>query len=459
MGKWQSGGAFGRGGAPRRCVDWGGWGPDRPARVCRSGGVETSETTRHAARAPRRAGRPSTVHCAHASHAASRAVTASSQSKVEVRPPDGHPLPLRRHTEVVGGVVPERAVEWDEPVADRPVAEATPPVARRGRDDVARDALRERRRPAGVARRLEAVPPRPVRLHDVPVAEVRDAGAPRLADGRERGGVPGRVEERVDEVAHPLQRGAVVGRPQRHERGVEGRPPVPRLGRLAERAPRDEPAHAVADHDDAADRHRPRPHDRVEGVGQVAAGLRDVPAAVVADRQARGPQPGRERGARVDPAPPPLPVVHAEAVDLDQEDALRVGDGTGDRGGFEVQAPAVVADLERRGERVALGCERVPERPVERRHDRVVGGVAVGQAAPPDGRERRVERPPDVARHPADGAVRPPGDPPDPARAPQRTGHRRVDGLHDVGHARHGPRHQEDGAAEVGGRERTGHGA
>ena len=103
------------------------------------------------------------------------------------------PHVARRERAGRGRVPAEGAVERDEAVADRLVAEAAAPVARRRGHEVAGDALRERDVPASVGGPFEAVALGPVVGVDAPEAEVGDARASGVAEaGVARGRALGR---------------------------------------------------------------------------------------------------------------------------------------------------------------------------------------------------------------------------------------------------------------------------
>ena len=136
----------------------------------------------------------------------------------------------------------------------------------------------------------------PVVVEDRAEPEILDAGAAAVepepqesggGDGQRRERGAGRVDERLEPgagVRHTDQHDpADLARPATSDRQAPTERPH-RAGVVASRA-NDEPAHAVADQVDLAHPHRPRPHEMVEEVGELAPVGGDVTAGVVPQRQ------------------------------------------------------------------------------------------------------------------------------------------------------------------------------
>ena len=281
--------------------------------------------------------------------------------------------------------------------------------SRRG-DGVALDAGGQWQRRACVATAGEAVAPLPVLVEDVAVAQVGDAGAADLSQARERRAVAADAEQHVDPVAALLERRAVVRRAQADQPAQRAPPTVAgRLGHVAGAA-RDEAAHAVPDDRQLLDGQRPGRDERLEERAQFAPVGGDVQAAVVVQPQRRVAEIAREGGSVLMAEPPPLPVVHARAVDQDDELGRRLGEDGPQRGRLERQLVAVVPQSHGDGERIAGRGEVVAEDAVEHGQHRLPlgAGDAVAEQRP-ELREGDVDARAHEVRHPADGLVDHPG--------------------------------------------------
>ena len=136
---------------------------------------------------------------------------------------------------------------------------------------------------------------------DVAQPQVGDAGAAQLAQTRERRGVRRGASSRSTPVAGALERRALVRRAQEHEVVDARRASAGRLAvsAVVQRAARHQAAHAVAEHHQPLDRHRPGVVQPLHQLRQDAPLVETLQAAVVVQvdrRVAELAAPTRRRG-------------------------------------------------------------------------------------------------------------------------------------------------------------------
>ena len=155
---------------------------------------------------------------------------------------------------------------------------------------------------------------------------------------------------------------------------------------LRHRAAGDQATHAVRQHCDLLQRHRPMAGQLLQLQGQCQAVVRGVLAGVVAQVYGGVAQTGRQHRAKVHllRARPglPLQVVHAQAMHQQQQLARHRVPHTG-RQGLPVQRLAIPAQRHRGGQRVVAGGQAVAHHPIQRSEHclalRAAGCLCVGR--------------------------------------------------------------------------------
>ena len=172
-------------------------------------------------------------------------------------------------------------------------------------------------------------------------------------------------------VAGTFQRRAVVRRAQKHQLVQFLRPLLAGFGGLGQRAAGDQTAHAVAQHDDFVQRTRPVGHHLLQRVGQRAAVVRDVAAAVVVGVDRRQSQFAAQLLAVVVAVALPADIAHAQAVHQQQHATWHAFFCKAGAQRRQVQRLAVLAQLHGDGQRVAAAQQVVAQHTVERGHQRI----------------------------------------------------------------------------------------
>ncbi len=296
------------------------------------------------------------------------------------------------------------------------------------------------------------------------MAQVGDAGAAQLRQRGEGRAVRRAAEHAVDEVTGAFERCAMVRRAQEDEVPQPLRPAHRLLLCLVQRAAHHQPAHAVREHADRLQRHRPVAEQPLQLQGQLAAVVRDMLAAVVAHADDFGVQRRRQHIGMAAPGRGrlPLQLVHAQAVHQQQHTRRQRA-----RQRFEMQRAAVQAQAHRRRQRVVVGGEPVADDAVQRRQQRGPArrlveprrGIGCGHQV----RQHALGAAAHQPRHAAHAAVHGSGQ---AARAPgqraagkaDRGPHRAVHALGNVRHAQRGIGGQPHDAAQVGGQRARGGG-
>lgn len=121
----------------------------------------------------------------------------------------------------------ERARHRNEPVADKPVAEAAGFPGGGRRDRVARDVLGQRDASARIALMRETIAALPILVDEVAVAKVGDAGAADPAEPGERGRIGDFSKDEMDPAADSFKRRSVVRRAEKDELAQTPRQPCP----------------------------------------------------------------------------------------------------------------------------------------------------------------------------------------------------------------------------------------
>ncbi len=256
----------------------------------------------------------------------------------------------------------------------------------------------------------------------------------------------------------------MVRRAQEEDALHQRRPVVAPVLRLVQRAAHHQATHAVRQHRDLLQRHRPGLLQRLQPVGQLQPVARDMAAAVVVQVQQRAVAFGRQRRAVVVAVAPPLPGVHAQAVQQQQHARPRLRQRLGQRVGPQREGLAVVAQRHGDGQRVAGGGEVVAEHAVEHRDQRLALGRRRWHGTRRLRRtqqrdhltQQRVQAAADQPRDAADAAVDEPGDTACGllrrlAQRPRRAQDVVVQVFHQVGQAERGVHRQAAGAAQVAG--------
>ena len=304
-------------------------------------------------------------------------------------------------------VVTERALDGDEAVAGKPARRASRTLRGRGGDGVEGDSrgsgsgCRVSPRCAKRSSPSQSSSSRlPWRRSVIPALRI----FPSRANGSEYGLTPRAAWTRFP----PRSSGEPwCGVPRKTTDAQASRPGVPGLGRVVEGAARHEAAHAVGH-----DRQRP-----AAGAGPLARNVsrsrdelatvrRDVTAGVVAEVDRRQAEVALERHAVVVPLAAPSGVVHAEAVNEEDEPSRRLRDDGGESPRVRLEGLAVPPQVHRDRERVAARLEVVAQDPVERREERVAAGRGLQLAEERrELREGGVDAAPDEPGHAADVAV------------------------------------------------------
>ena len=302
---------------------------------------------------------------------------------------------------------------------------------------------------------------------DVAPPQVVDARAAQLAQTRQRRRIRRGAEQQVHAMPRALERRALVRRAQAHEVVDACRPAqaaaLDQRG-VVQRAARHQAAHAVAQHHQAFDRHRPGVEQPFHQLRQDAAVGRDTEAAVVVQVDRRVAQLARQRVAMIVARTLPLQVVHAKAVQQHEGSRRRIGQARTHRKTFERQRPAGLPKRHRDGQRVVGGGQVVTQHTVERGDDRFA--LRVGRLARVGCRQRRAQpaeqRLGAAAHHARDAAHRLVDQAREAARAlvgrrragagqVRQAGDARVHRLHQAGQAGHRVGGQAGGAAQIGG--------
>src|SRR5208337_600684 len=205
-------------------------------------------------------------------------VNVSAREQVEMSRLASNPLPADGEMQISRSILvsAEGACNRHEAVADQAILKAAGSFRSRGGDRVAGDALGQGNGAALIGLASEAVVALPVLVQEVSVAQVGDAGAPDLAQPPEGGDVGRLAENDVNPIADPLERRAVMRRPEKDEPVQLLPPDTTCLFRVSAGAARDEPAHAVADGHEFFDFDRPFGDEHLERVRESAAVGRDV---------------------------------------------------------------------------------------------------------------------------------------------------------------------------------------
>ena len=230
--------------------------------------------------------------------------------------------PLRRLWEIEPAlriaVMAERAVQGNEAIADQTVGQQAALGGRRRRYGEAGDAFRQRHALPTVRLAVKTVVAVPVLIEHATEAQVGDPGAAQLAEPGKRRGEGRAAEQDVDDVASALQRRAVVWRAEKDDVPQPLRPTQPVRSGVMHRTADEQAAHAVRQHADLFDWHRPMLEQLLQLQRQFASILRDVQAGVVAQANRRHPKLGRQRLSMVDRLPVvlriPLQIVAAQAM-------------------------------------------------------------------------------------------------------------------------------------------------
>jgi len=164
----------------------------------------------------------------------------------------------------------------------------------------------------------------PVVIEHGTVAQIGNAGTSELAEPCKGHRVWARAEQHVDTVATALQRRAVVRRAEKDERAQEAHPSVSGPLRRCTCAADDEPAHAVSDEDQVAQRHGPRLDQPLEQRRELRAVGRDVAPAVVTQVHGIGVQVTRQALSVIVLLSIPHRIAHAEPVHHDHDALARL---------------------------------------------------------------------------------------------------------------------------------------
>ena len=304
-------------------------------------------------------------------------------------------------------VMTQRAGDGHQPVAEPTILQIATPLAGSRGDGVAAHALRQLRDRAAAA--MGAVVR--MRVERMAVTQVGDAGAADLADARQRGRERRRAQDHVDPVAAALQRCAVVRRAHADQMAQELQPDVIQPCGLTAGAARDQSAHAVADDRDLVDRHRPLLLQGVELFGELSAVVGDRQPGVVVQIQRRVAQRIGEHRAVIVAVARPLQIVHAQAVDQDQQLRAVVRNRFDQCLRSQRQGFACMVQAHRQGQGIAGRGEVIAEHTVEHRDHRfALRRSARVRACVRALREQGIERAAGEAGHAADAAVHQPGD-------------------------------------------------
>jgi hypothetical protein len=218
----------------------------------------------------------------------------------------------------------------------------------------------------------------PVFVDELARTEILDAGAAPLeqARGDARAGGVDRAEQRRGELAHALERGAVVGRAERDHATHEPGPAEPLDVGVVARAADHEPAHAVPHQHELVELDRPRRDERRERARQEPPVLGDVAPRVVASPERADAEISREQraearariavvGLRLEP---PRPLGGHEPVHEHDDPRARLAEQGDERG-------ARVVAVERQGARVDGPQLEAQVEPVLARVQRVTDGA------------------------------------------------------------------------------------
>jgi hypothetical protein len=222
------------------------------------------------------------------------------------------------------------------------------------------------------------------RAHDIAQPQVVDAGAAHLAQASQRRGVGNRAERAIDAVTRTLERRTLVRRAEA-DQVVHASGPAQRSA-LDQRtvmngAAGHQTAHAVTQHGQALDRHRPSVVQTLHQLREDAAIGRHAQAAVVVEMDRGVAQIARQRLAVIMACALPLQVVHAQAMQQHEQSRRDAGRARTHGETIEQQCLTGLAKRHRDRQRVVGGRQIVAEHAVERRDN----GFALGTR-----RQRRV---------------------------------------------------------------------
>ena len=261
-----------------------------------------------------------------------------------------------------------RARHQHERVADHPAERMARAAGHRGGDEAVRRALEQRHLLAGGGAQRLGVELAPVVVDQRASAQVADAGAAPAQEAAEhpRLGEPAEPEGRV--VHRLLERRAHVRRAERDDLADAVDPGVAVELRDVRGAAGHQPAHRVADERDLLDLDRPCVDGGLEQLGQRAAVLGDVAAAVVADVDGRDAEvAGELRAVVLAPSEMPAALGLHEPVEEDDEPRSGGREGRGQLGALRRHGQAVDADRHRLRQRAAVALEAVADEAVEDR--------------------------------------------------------------------------------------------
>ena len=259
----------------------------------------------------------------------------------------------------------------------------------------------------------------------------------------------------------------MVRRAQEHQLTQQRRPALSGFARHVCCRARHQPTHAVAQDGDALQRHRPGRHQPLQLGGKLAAVLRHMAPAVVAQANQRAAQRLGQECTVVVAVARPLRVVHAQTVDQQQQVRARHGAGRWfqllfeDVGLAQREGLTIDAHLHRLRQRVASGHQPITHHTVERgqhrlalrRSLRVCGGIVQQRQ---QRTQHHIRALPHQRRHAANAPVNLPGEAVGllgwrATREPQLTVYRAMHTLHHVDHALGRLRRELGGGLEIGG--------
>jgi len=228
--------------------------------------------------------------------------------------------------------------------------------------------------PFGQRHRLPAVPrlrkmvaPSPIVVQQVTVAQIFDPSTADTRDARQRSAITTQAQSDIYQVSDTFQCRAMVRRTEKNEVSHASRPAMPRRHTVSVSAAGYKPAAAVADNRYVPHRHGPLFEESFHQLGESAPVGGDVQATVVMQMHRRPSEVLRQRRRTVTTTARPLQVIHAKAMNQDENFPARPRDGGLEIPAFQWNRVAVPAQTHGYGERVLSGVKMIAQNAV---HDR-----------------------------------------------------------------------------------------